>query len=71
MSLLQVDALTVRYGDVAAVSDLSFSIERGESVGLVGESGSGKTQTAMAILGLLSQTAEIDGSIKSWRLRKY
>ncbi len=64
MSLLRVDALTVRYGDVAAVNDLSFSIERGESVGLVGESGSGKTQTAMAILGLLPPTAKTNGSIR-------
>ena len=63
MSLLQVDGLTVRYGDVAAVNDLSFAVERGESVGLVGESGSGKTQTAMAIMGLLPRTARTDGSI--------
>jgi peptide/nickel transport system ATP-binding protein len=63
MSLLQVDGLTVRYGDAAAVNKLSFAVERGESVGLVGESGSGKTQTAMAIMGLLPRTAETDGSI--------
>ena len=63
MSLLQVDGLTVRYGDDAAVSELSFAVERGESVGLVGESGSGKTQTAMAILGLLPSTADVAGSI--------
>jgi peptide/nickel transport system ATP-binding protein len=64
MSLLQVDGLTVRYGDEVAVSDLSFTVERGESVGLVGESGSGKSQTAMAILGLLPSSAEVAGSIR-------
>ncbi len=64
MSLLQVDALNVRYRDVAAVSDLSFTVERGEAVGLVGESGSGKSQTALAVLGLLPAAADISGSIK-------
>lgn len=63
MSLLQVNGLTVRYGDAAAVDKLSFAVERGESVGLVGESGSGKTQTAMAIMGLLPRSASTDGSI--------
>ena len=63
MSLLEVDALTIRYGDQAAVDGLSFSVGAGESVGLVGESGSGKTQTAMAALGLLPANASISGSI--------
>ena len=57
MSLLEVDKLNIRYGELAAVTDLSFSVAAGESVGLVGESGSGKTQTALAILGLLSPAA--------------
>lgn len=63
MSLLDVTRLNIRYGDAVVVQDLSFSLEAGESVGLVGESGSGKTQTAMAILGLLSDHAVIDGSV--------
>jgi len=64
MSLLNVCQLSIRYGNVAAVDELSFAIDRGESVGLVGESGSGKTQTALALLGLLPATAAISGSIK-------
>lgn len=64
MSLLNVCELSIRYGDFAAVDELSFAIDAGESVGLVGESGSGKTQTALAVLGLLPATAEISGSIK-------
>jgi len=65
MSLLEVGDLTISYTDSAepAVSELSFALERGESLGVVGESGSGKTQMAMAIMGLLPANAEIRGSI--------
>jgi len=61
--LLEVDRLSIRYGEDAAVSELSFAVEAGESVGLVGESGSGKTQTALAILGLLPDSAAVTGRI--------
>jgi peptide/nickel transport system ATP-binding protein len=64
MSLLQIENLSIRYGDDAAVHDLSFAVAAGESVGLVGESGSGKTQTALAILGLLPKAAMATGAIK-------
>ena len=64
MSLLEIESLTVRYGNETAIDGLSFSLDAGESVGLVGESGSGKTQTALAILGLLSRNAVVGGSIK-------
>ncbi|MGI9202613.1 MAG: dipeptide ABC transporter ATP-binding protein [Woeseiaceae bacterium] len=65
MGLLSVKNLTVQYPDTQqqAVSSLSFSIDRSESVGLVGESGSGKTQTALAIMGLLPANALYSGSI--------
>jgi peptide/nickel transport system ATP-binding protein len=64
MSLLDVEKLSISYGGQHAVSELSFSIASGESVGLVGESGSGKTQTALAILGLLPGNASVSGSIQ-------
>ena len=64
MSLLEVKDLTVCYGDDEVVDAVSFSVDRGESVGIVGESGSGKSQTALAVLGLLPKSAVITGSVR-------
>ena len=44
-----------RDGVVQAVSDLSFTLRRGETLGVVGESGSGKSVTSLAIMGLLNR----------------
>ena len=51
--LLSVENLGVRIGVVEPLSGLSFTLDRGEILGLVGESGSGKSLTAMAVTGLL------------------
>jgi oligopeptide/dipeptide ABC transporter ATP-binding protein len=64
MSVLDVDQLTIRYGAATAVDGISFSIGKGESVGLVGESGSGKSQAALAVLGLLPANAVVGGDIR-------
>jgi branched-chain amino acid transport system ATP-binding protein len=53
MSALRVTGLTVTYGPVVAVSDLSFALERGETLILLGPNGAGKTSAVEAIAGLL------------------
>ena len=65
-------------GDVKAVDDVSFTIERGTTVGLVGESGSGKTTIGRALLKLVPATAGealYDGAdvlpLHEWQFRPY
>ena len=57
MSLLDVRDLSTSFGtggdEVTAIENISFSLEKGEILGIVGESGSGKSVTALAIMGLL------------------
>src|SRR3712207_6959349 len=43
------------------VQDVSFTLDRGEVLGVVGESGSGKSQTAFSVLGLLPASALLTG----------
>lgn len=52
MSILEVRHLTKRYGAVQALKDVSFTLERGEILGVVGESGCGKTTLLRLISGL-------------------
>jgi ABC-2 type transport system ATP-binding protein len=47
--MIEVDRLTKRYGPVAAIQDVSFSVEKGQIVGFLGPNGAGKT-TTMRIL---------------------
>jgi oligopeptide transport system ATP-binding protein len=74
MPLLDVRNLTTRFhtrnGIVHAVEDVSFKLEKGETLGIVGESGSGKSVTCYSLLGLIPQppgrihagTAMFDGT---------
>jgi microcin C transport system ATP-binding protein len=53
MSLVEVENLSVAFGTKRVVDDVSFILDRGETLALVGESGSGKSVTALSLLQLL------------------
>jgi oligopeptide/dipeptide ABC transporter ATP-binding protein len=53
MEMLEVRDLEVAFWPVAPLSGVSFSLAKGETLGIVGESGSGKSLTAMSVMGLL------------------
>ncbi|MSP05363.1 MAG: ABC transporter ATP-binding protein [Acetobacteraceae bacterium] len=53
MSLVEVENLSVAFGPRRVVGDVSFTLDRGETLALVGESGSGKSVTALSLLQLL------------------
>ena len=63
MALIEVNKLTVRLpapaGWLYAVHEMSFSLNRGEALGIVGESGSGKSMTALALMRLLPRGAQV------------
>jgi len=66
-ALLRVDRLNVWFkrpqGALHAVRELSFHVDRAETLALVGESGCGKSTTALAILRLLAPSASLDGHV--------
>jgi peptide/nickel transport system ATP-binding protein len=66
--LVEVANLSVRLntsrGPAEAVRGVSFALARGETLGLVGESGCGKSITALALMGLLPDSAVVGGSIR-------
>ena len=64
MKFLEVDKLTIKFGDKTVVNSLSFDLDAGDSLGIIGESGSGKTMIALAIIGLLPDSASFSGSIR-------
>ncbi len=69
MALLEVKNLKTSFftdaGEVKAVNDVSFTLDRGKVLGIVGESGSGKSVTAYSIMQILAGTGKIiGGSVK-------
>ena len=62
-TLLSVDGLCLSIGAAALLNDITFTVDRGEVVGLVGESGSGKTLTGLSLLGLVPPGARLAGRV--------
>jgi oligopeptide transport system ATP-binding protein len=62
-ALLRFQHLSVAFGAVDAVRDLSFAVRRGETAAIVGESGSGKSVAMLAALGLLPSMAQVAGRV--------
>ena len=65
MSLLEVNNLSTSFftekGEIKALRNVSFKLEKGKILGIVGESGSGKSVTVYSILGLLPSGAKVVG----------
>jgi ABC-2 type transport system ATP-binding protein len=64
MAIIEAAGLTKHYGPVAAVDELSFTVEAGQVVGFLGPNGAGKTTTLRMLLGLVrpdAGSALIDG----------
>lgn len=62
--LLRVEGLSVAYGRTQVVSDVSFTLGRGESLALIGESGSGKSTIARSLLRLLPDGGAARGRVE-------
>ena len=60
---LRVTLATPR-GPADALRGISFAIHRGQTLGLIGESGCGKSITALALMGLLPDSATVAGSLR-------
>jgi ABC-2 type transport system ATP-binding protein len=60
--MVDVQAMTRKYGDVVAAEGISFEVYRGEMFGLIGPDGAGKTTTLRVVLGLLAPSA---GSVRT------
>jgi len=56
---LTVEGLTVHYGGVCAVREVSFSVPAGEAIGMIGANGAGKTSTLKAIMGLVPRQVTV------------
>ncbi|MEP2640001.1 dipeptide ABC transporter ATP-binding protein [Roseobacter sp.] len=63
MSLLQIEALSLKIGEAPILKDVSLSLNAGEILAITGESGSGKSMTALAIMQLLPHRAQTTGAV--------
>lgn len=61
--LLEITDLSIRFGEVQALKDISLGLPRAGRMGIVGESGSGKSTLGLAVLGLLPESAQCSGRV--------
>lgn len=61
--LLRVDGVQLSIHDSPILSEISFELEAGKTLGIIGESGSGKSMTALSIMQLLPRGSRLSGSI--------
>ncbi|PIE20202.1 MAG: ABC transporter ATP-binding protein [Arachnia propionica] len=64
MSYLEVNDLRVSFRGDEVVSGVSFAVAETANLGIIGQSGSGKSLTALAVMGLLPESATVTGSIR-------
>jgi peptide/nickel transport system permease protein len=62
-AIVSVRALSVSFGGLEVVRDVSFDVLPGQTLGIIGESGCGKTVTASAVLASLGPGSEVTGSV--------
>ena len=68
-AILEVDDVTIRFGGVTALDDVTFDIKEGEILGLIGPNGAGKTTCFNVMTGVYQATSgqiRFDGS-RRWR----
>lgn len=53
MSLLEIQNLSIHFGGVKAVQNVTFSVENGDFIGLIGPNGAGKTTVFNAVTGVI------------------
>jgi branched-chain amino acid transport system ATP-binding protein len=74
MKVLDVSNISVKYGDIQALWDISFSVNKGQLVALIGANGAGKTTTLKAICGLAGlaggQISYNDQVISGWPVHR-
>src|SRR3989344_2762445 len=77
MPIIEVKNLSKKYGDLVAVDNISFSVEKGEVFGIVGPNGAGKTTTLEIMEGLRKANSGeviidgVDVLVKPYEVKKY